>query len=79
MILGLDRNICEMLIWNTDMRRFVLLLLEQKLIINNISNVTGTMDARKHFLVVLLSAVAFLAAVEAGKYGLMTTRFDKYG
>jgi len=23
MILGLDRNICEMLIWNRDMRRFV--------------------------------------------------------
>jgi len=33
------------------------------------------MDARKHFLVVLLSAVAFLATVEAGKYSLMTTRF----
>jgi hypothetical protein len=36
------------------------------------------MDARKHFLVVLLSVVAFLAAVEAGKYRLMTTRFVNY-
>jgi hypothetical protein len=29
------------------------------------------MDARKHFLVALLSVVAFLATVEAGKYSLM--------
>jgi hypothetical protein len=36
------------------------------------------MDARKHFLVVLLSVMAFLATVDAGKYSLMTTRFGKY-
>ena len=61
------------------MRRFMLLYLRQKLIINNILHVTGTMYARKHFLVVLLSALAFLGSVQAGKYSLMTTRCYKYG
>jgi len=37
------------------------------------------MDARKHFLVALLSLAVFLAAVHAGKYSLMTTLIDEYG
>ena len=37
------------------------------------------MDVSKSFLVVLLTLVAFFTAVKAGKYTLMTTRFDKYG
>jgi hypothetical protein len=74
-ILGLDKNVCEMMILKYVS---VLLQLRYKVFINMISNVAGTMDAKKPFLLLLLSIVAFLTAVDAGKYTLMNICFDKY-
>ena len=58
----------------------MLLQLRQKEIINKISNVSGTMAAKNILLVMLLSLLALLTAVEAGKYEytLTTTCVNKY-
>ena len=46
----------------------MLLQLQHKIIINKISNVTGTMAARNALLLGLLSLLVLLTAVDAGEY-----------